>query len=113
MFGYDSPEKKIELVTFRLRARLRSRAAISRAAPAAARKGSAQARRARARFISTTRPVSSPARFTIAALSCRATRSDGPAIVEQMDCTTVVPPDFGVRVDDAGNLFSSLMLSRR
>ncbi len=30
----------------------------------------------------------------------------GPAIVEQMDCTTVVPPDFGVRVDDAGNLIS-------
>jgi N-methylhydantoinase A/oxoprolinase/acetone carboxylase beta subunit len=32
----------------------------------------------------------------------------GPAIVEQMDCTTVVPPDFGVRVDDAGNLLLKL-----
>jgi len=33
----------------------------------------------------------------------------GPAIVEQMDCTTVVPPDFGVRVDDAGNLLLKLV----
>jgi N-methylhydantoinase A len=31
-------------------------------------------------------------------------RFRGPAIVEQMDCTTVVPPDFAARVDDAGNL---------
>jgi len=25
-----------------------------------------------------------------------------------MDCTTVVPPDFGVRVDEAGNLLLTL-----
>jgi N-methylhydantoinase A len=29
----------------------------------------------------------------------------GPAIVEQMDATTVVPPDFEGRVDSFGNLF--------
>jgi N-methylhydantoinase A len=28
----------------------------------------------------------------------------GPAIVEQADSTTVVPPDAGVRVDGYGNL---------
>jgi len=29
---------------------------------------------------------------------------DGPAIVEQMDATTVVPPSARCRIDDAGNL---------
>jgi N-methylhydantoinase A len=28
----------------------------------------------------------------------------GPAIVEQMDTTTVVPPDFDARADEQGNL---------
>jgi N-methylhydantoinase A len=28
----------------------------------------------------------------------------GPAIVEQMDTTTVVPPDFRARADEWGNL---------
>jgi N-methylhydantoinase A len=28
----------------------------------------------------------------------------GPAIVAQPDCTTVVPPGFGVTVDGTGNL---------
>jgi N-methylhydantoinase A len=29
---------------------------------------------------------------------------NGPAIVEQMDATTVIPPDFDARVDALGNL---------
>src|SRR5699024_3893821 len=29
---------------------------------------------------------------------------EGPAIVEQYDATTVVPPDFGVTIDKAGNM---------
>ena len=33
---------------------------------------------------------------------------DGPAIVEQVDSTTVVPPDARVRVDELGNLVVSL-----
>ncbi|SFN35900.1 5-oxoprolinase (ATP-hydrolysing) [Pseudonocardia ammonioxydans] len=32
------------------------------------------------------------------------TTFDGPAVIEQYDSTTVVPPGFGVRVDDARNL---------
>ena len=32
----------------------------------------------------------------------------GPAIVEQMDCTTVVPPDFGFVVDEQANLLLTL-----
>jgi N-methylhydantoinase A len=31
----------------------------------------------------------------------------GPAIVEQMDTTTAVPPDFIVQVDDLRNLYLS------
>ena len=32
----------------------------------------------------------------------------GPAVIEQMDCTTVIPPDFAARVDAAGNLLLKL-----
>lgn len=36
----------------------------------------------------------------------------GPVIIEQMDSTTVVPPDSTVRVDDIGNLFIDLDTKR-
>ena len=32
------------------------------------------------------------------------TTLEGPAIIEQLDTTTVLPPDFGAAVDDGGNL---------
>jgi N-methylhydantoinase A len=35
-------------------------------------------------------------------------RLGGPAIVEQMDCTTVVPPDFRFVVDEQANLLLTL-----
>ena len=31
-----------------------------------------------------------------------------PAVIVQMDCTTVIPPDFGAQVDEAGNLLLKL-----
>ena len=31
-------------------------------------------------------------------------RHDGPVIVEEDSSTTIVPPDYGVEVDEAGNL---------
>ena len=34
----------------------------------------------------------------------RGARLDGPAIVEQSDTTTVIPPGVTALVDDAGNL---------
>jgi N-methylhydantoinase A len=37
---------------------------------------------------------------------------NGPVIIEQMDSTTVVPPDSSVRVDDIGNLFIDLKTVR-
>ncbi|HYK13084.1 MAG TPA: hydantoinase/oxoprolinase family protein [Burkholderiales bacterium] len=107
MFGYESPEKPIELVTFRLRARLKVARGNFAGAPAAARKGALKP--------AVTRKVyfDDPAGFVACPVYDRDTLMPGdafrgPAIVEQMDCTTVVPPDFGVRVDDAGNLLLKL-----
>ena len=108
MFGYDSPEKPIELVTFRLRARLQVARGNFAGAPAAAREGSLNP--------AVTRQVyfDDPAGFVACPVYDRGSLMPGdafrgPAIVEQMDCTTVVPPDFGVRVDDAGNLLLKLV----
>jgi len=107
MFGYDSPEKPIELVTFRLRARLQVARGNFAGAPTAARKGSLNP--------AVTRQVyfDDPPGFVACPVYDRGSLMPGdafrgPAIVEQMDCTTVVPPDFGVRVDDAGNLLLKL-----
>jgi len=33
---------------------------------------------------------------------------EGPAIIEQMDTTTVIPPQFKARVDAALNLYMTL-----
>ena len=33
----------------------------------------------------------------------------GPAIVEQMDATTVIPPDFSARVDEFSNLLLTVI----
>ena len=41
-----------------------------------------------------------------AALGAKA--RNGPIIVEEMDCTTVIPPGAGVRLDEVGNLVISL-----
>jgi N-methylhydantoinase A len=38
----------------------------------------------------------------------RAARFEGPAIVEQLDCTTVIEPGNGVEVDGIGNLIVSV-----
>jgi N-methylhydantoinase A len=37
-----------------------------------------------------------------------AARFDGPAIIEQLDCTTVIEPEQRVGVDPIGNLIVSL-----
>jgi N-methylhydantoinase A/oxoprolinase/acetone carboxylase beta subunit len=40
-------------------------------------------------------------------------RIQGPAIVVEASATTVVPPDFGARVDGQGNLLLSLAPSSK
>ena len=108
MFGYDSPEKAIELVTFRVRARLAVARADVTAAAAGARKGALKPVASRKVYFENAGgfvecPIYERDAF-VAGDNFR-----GPAIVEQMDCTTVVPPDFAVRVDDAGSLLLTLI----
>ena len=102
MFGYDSPEKLLELVTFRVRARMRvGRADFARAQQS---KRSGLLAPAASRQVYFDRPgfVACPVYERDTLLPGDA--FDGPAIVEQMDCTTVVPPDFSVHVDATFNL---------
>lgn len=103
MFGYDSPEKPIELVTFRLRARMSvARGDFAGAQPAARKGALALCAKRDVYFDEKDGFVDCPV-YDRGALLPGDTFS-GPAIVEQMDCTTVVPPDFSVHVDEAGNI---------
>ena len=103
MYGYDSLDKSIELVTLRVRARLpvgRVDLDAERLPPRDGPLGRAATRKvyfdADAGFVDC--PV-----YARAALRA-GDRLQGPAIVEQMDCTSVVPPGYGLCVDDGGNL---------
>jgi N-methylhydantoinase A len=108
MFGYDSPEKPIELVTFRLRARLGVARADFTAAPAGARAGGlAPAATRKVYFENAGAFVDCPV-YDRGALQ-PGDAFHGPAIIEQMDCTTVIPPDFDARVDEMLNLLLRLV----
>ena len=107
MFGYDSPEKKIELVTFRLRARLTvERADFTGAQPSARAGALAPAATRKVYFESGGGFVDCPVYARDALVP--GDMFLGPAIVEQMDCTTVSPPGFSARVDDTFNLLLQL-----
>ncbi len=97
-YGYDIPDQDVELVNLRLALTVpRPRPAF--AAPAAAVDLAAGRRDV---WFPATGYVSSVV-YDRAALAPGAT-FDGPAIIEQMDATTVVPPGASVRVDEAGNM---------
>ena len=103
MFGYDSKDKSIELVTFRLRARMTVERADFTGTQASARKGGLKAAaRRKVYFENAGGFVDCPVYERDTLLP--GDTFHGPAIIEQMDCTTVIPPDFGARVDDASNL---------
>lgn len=103
LYGYDKPDKEIEIVTFRLQARLPvANPDIAARTDAAA--GSAAAPRARREtyFESVDAFVRCP---VFARDDLRVGHVvQGPAIVEQMDTTTVIPPDFTGETDAWGNL---------
>jgi len=103
LYGYDKPGNEVELVTFRLKVLL----PVPK--PDLAKQQSAHAAQALTPRSERNTFFESLASF----VSCPVyERSDfapgmtvvGPAIVEQMDTTTVVPPGFGVRADEWGNL---------
>ena len=102
-YGFRQAQQEAECVTFRLRVSL----AVARpelAGPAAAKRSAALSARARRNVF-----FESAGGFVDCAVYARGDlRPDdvlpGPAIVEQMDTTTVLPPDFTARVDAVGNL---------
>jgi N-methylhydantoinase A len=103
LYGYDSPDKLLELVTLRVRARLPVGRVDLGAERLALRSGP---------------PVPSAERkvyfdaasgYVDCAVHARALlrpgdRLQGPLIIEQMDCTTVVPPGCTLEVDGFANL---------
>ncbi|HYF09424.1 MAG TPA: hydantoinase/oxoprolinase family protein, partial [Acetobacteraceae bacterium] len=102
LYGYDQQDKPIELVTFRLRARVPIEPLAARSA-GGARHGAAPAPGgARRTFFAETGICECPifARDDLQPDD----RLEGPLIVEQMDTTTIVPPGFAMTVDAQGNL---------
>lgn len=103
LYGYDRAAAEIELVTFRLRARL----PVAR--PAIVERGAAGTGAApvpsgtRSTWFETAQSFVACPVFDRASLGPGAVLI-GPAIVEQMDTTTVIPPDFEARADAWGNL---------
>ena len=106
MFGYDSPDKLLELVTFRVRARMPVGRADFARTQTSARSGALAPAATRKVYFDDGGFVDCPVYERDALRPGDAFK--GPAIVEQMDCTTVIPPDFGARVDEQLNLLLQL-----
>jgi N-methylhydantoinase A len=96
-YGYSRPEREVEIVTLRLRARL-----SSPKAPVAARQGESRAKVERRRVYFDGRAISTPLYERSGLKSGRGYR--GPAIVVEYGATTVVPPGFRFRVDARGSV---------
>ena len=97
-YGYSRPEREVEIVTLRLRARLASPKVP--VAIAQARSGNGKAQRRAVIFDG--RAIATPL-YERDALARRKTYR-GPAIVVEYGATTVVPPGFRFRVDRSNSL---------
>ena len=96
-YGYSRPEREVEIVTLRLRARL-----ASPRAPVAASKGEGAGTAERRRVYFDGRAISTPLYERSGLKPGRSYR--GPAIVMEYGATTVVPPGFRFRVDGSGSV---------
>ena len=100
-FGHTAPDEPVEIVSWRLRG-------VGRVPPVVLPK-----------FTATGAPLTAalretrPARFDGKSVNCPVYQRErldvgaqfaGPAIVDQLDCTTVIPPGHSVRVDEYRNL---------
>ena len=102
-YGYDKPTEEIELVTFRIKASLPSTQPhlINPSESKFEKMPTAQGSR-RAYFTTTDSFIECPIyRRTELGHGCQI---HGPAIIEQMDTTTIIPPDFQMYVDPWENL---------
>jgi N-methylhydantoinase A len=97
LYGYDQPSKKIELVTFCLQARQPRDAATAVAPPPMQRTGKLAPREQRTVYFEATGFSDCPvfARGDMIA----GDRLSGPAVIEQMDTTTILPPGCHLQVD--------------
>jgi N-methylhydantoinase A len=97
-FGYAMPDRPVEIVTARLTARADRPGPPLEAAPTV----TPQAPRFRPVWFATTGFVETPI-YQRDAIS-RIDHIRGPAIIEQMDTTTVVPPGWVATIDTSANL---------
>lgn len=104
-FGYDSPQDTVQTVTCRVVA---TGVATHVKAPRGTRKNKFVPREKRSVYFETDSSWHDCPVFRRADLSSR-TRIDGPAIVEQLDATTVVYPGDVVSIDTRGNMVIALM----
>lgn len=107
MYGYDSPEKPIEIVTLRVQARLPVGRVEIGAETLPVRNGNAMPSGTRKVCFEPEKGFVDCPVYERSGLR-PGDRLRGPAIVEQMDCTTVVPPDFRFVVDEQANLLLTL-----
>lgn len=96
-YGYSRPEREVEIVTLRLRARL-----AGPKAPAAAGGETSQSRAEGRPVVFNRRAVATPLYERAGLVGGK--RYAGPAIVVEYGATTVVPPDSRFRVDGQGSL---------
>ncbi len=100
-YGYSHPPREVEIVTLRLRARLRSpQSALARRRAVARAASVAPPHRAPVLFDGKALPTYIYERPALAPLR----RHPGPAVIAEYSATTVVPPGMRFQVDRAGNL---------
>ena len=105
MFGHAAPDETVEIVSYRLRGIGRVRPVkLPRFAPSGTPLHAALRERR-------------PARFNGATVDCPVYQRDrldvgmrfaGPAIIDQLDCTSVIPPGQTARVDEFKNILVSI-----
>jgi N-methylhydantoinase A len=101
MFGHNAPEEPVEIVSYRVRGvGLVPRVEMPRFKPAGASLDDALRERRRVRFdgVDAVCPVYQREKIDVGA------RIEGPAILDQFDCTTVLCPGQMARVDEYKNL---------
>jgi N-methylhydantoinase A len=100
-FGYEMPARAVEIVTARLTTRVRRPALDPEQPPAIVQR----APRSRRVWFGATGFVETPV-YQRAALAFGSPLA-GPAVIEQMDTTTIVPPGWTLTVDRLANLLLS------
>ncbi len=106
-YGYKHPEREVELVTLRLRSRIKSSRLPARGAPLGRRKMPKVERK----------PVWFDGRYVPTAIYDREALTAGrtlygPAIVSEYSATTLLPPGVVFRVDKSGNLVITTTMTK-